>query len=71
VTQTFKNLRFANPQPINHLQAAHPPSRPCGNHSLCTLKIGEEHHASPSPVEKGGRRAKFGPPATFNNVCFQ
>jgi hypothetical protein len=61
VTQTFKNLRFANPLPINYLQAAHLPSHACGNHPLCILTIGEEEHASRSPVEKSDRRAKFSP----------
>jgi hypothetical protein len=70
VTQTFKNLRFANPQPINYLQAGHHPSHACARHPLCILKIGEEDHALRSSVEKSDRRAKFSPFATIKPFVF-
>jgi hypothetical protein len=70
VTQTFKNLRFANPQPFSYLQAGHHPSPPWANHPLCKLKTGEEHHASRSSVEKSDRRAKFSPFATCKPFVF-
>jgi hypothetical protein len=55
VTQTFKNLRFANPSPINYLQTAHHPSHASGKHPLCILTLGEEKHTSRSPVEKSSK----------------
>jgi len=70
VTQTFKNLCFANPQPINYLQAGQRPSRACADHPLCILKSGEEHHASRSSVEKSDRRAKFSPFAACEPFVF-
>jgi hypothetical protein len=70
VTQTFKNLRFAKPQPINYLQGPHHPKHTCANHPLCILTIGEEDHASRSPVAKSDRRAKFSPLATFKMFVF-
>jgi hypothetical protein len=70
VTQTFKNLCFANPSRINYLRTANHPGQACGNHPLCILTIGERDHASRSAVEKSNRRAKFSPPAAFKMFVF-
>jgi hypothetical protein len=70
VTQTFKNLRFANPRPISYLQAGHHPSHACARQPLCILKIREEDHASRPSVEKSDRRAKFSPFVTYKTFVF-
>jgi hypothetical protein len=61
VTQTFKNLRFANPSPINYLQTPHHPSHACGNHPPCILNSGGRNTPPTLLLKKAAKRAKFSP----------